>query len=727
MCVCIKLAIRSLQKNKGRTIVTLLGIVLSVLMVCTVLTLLNSMLCSTIDSITEKEGNWHIAVYNITAQEGAEYETIDGVASVETVYINGQEINRLVLENPRDVYSFANSYLEGKVEYSYHTELLSYLGVSQNENIKSLIIGIAVALLVIVAIGAVSLIYNAFAISVSERTKEIGLLSSIGATKKDIRTIIYAEALLLGTVAIPFGIGLGFLTSWAMLDVFGAYLGKILYVDISMKLYPNMWLLLVTIVLTYLLVLLSAGVPARSASQISIIDNLKNVKNAFKIKRSNDNLSIETLLAKRNLKREKKSFRAVALSLAISVFLFVSANAFSIYILSFVEAEQKKIGYDLRVRYSLELGENGFEDLYDFISSQDGIDEIGWVAENTVAQNVLLSSSWVTDNYIASQWATLKENTDLYKSPLYVFVISDERYAEFLSQNGLETDNTIYASAFYEETDTEGVNAEYPILKNGQYQADVRYMSEAASDRLSQDINENPSGSFDYEDYYDTFYSIQITIGDYDFPLEFRANNGGVNVLLPESRISECYAEIVSKEIMVQSPNYNNIQANIVDYLSSKGLADDISIYNASESYESQRNLAAMIKLFSSSFLILMTVISCANVFNVMTTSLNMRKRDFAVLRSVGMTLGQLFKILCIENLCNGIISVVIGGVAALPLCYILYKSIVIGAVIDFTFPVEACLLASLAMIAIMFLTSVYGLFKIKKGNVITDIRNDFV
>ena len=144
-----------------------------------------------------------------------------------------------------------------------------------------------------------------------------------------------------------------------------------------------------------------------------------------------------------------------------------------------------------------------------------------------------------------------------------------------------------------------------------------------------------------------------------DFPLEFRANNGGVNVLLPESRMSECYAEIVSKEIMIQSPNYNNIQANIVDYLSSKGLADDISIYNASESYESQRNLAAMIKLFSSSFLILMTVISCANVFNVMTTSLNMRKRDFAVLRSVGMTLGQLFKILCIENLCRSLKTLV--------------------------------------------------------------------
>lgn len=727
MGVCIKLAIRSLQKNKGRTLVTLLGIVLSVLLVCTVLTLLNSMLCSTVDSIIEKNGNWHIAVYTTMEQESVDYESIDGVASVETISRKGNTISRIVLENPSDVYSFVSNYLEGKVDYSYNTELLSYLGVSQSENIKNLIIGIAVALLAIIAIGAVSLIYNAFAISVSERTKEIGLLSSIGATKKDIRTIIYSEALLLGTAAIPLGVGLGILTSWAMLDLFGSYLEKILYVDIGMKLYPNVWLLLITVVITYLLVLISAGVPARSASQISIIDNLKGAKGSFKIKRSKDKERVESLLAKRNMKREKKSFRAVAFSLAISIFLFVSANAFSVYMLSFIEAEKEKIGYDLRMRYSLELGEKGFDGLFDFISSQDGIDELGWFAENTKAHSVLLHSSWVTDSYIDSPSATFKENTEFYKRPLFVFIISDERYAEFLLQNGLENDNTIYASAFCEEIDTEGATIEYPILENGKYQVDIRYMSEEASEQLSQDIRDNPDGTFDNEDYYDTFYSIQITVGNYDFPLEFRANSDGVNILLPESRMSECYANIVSKEIMIQSPNYNNIQANIVDYLTSKGLTDDINIFNASESYESQRNLAAMIKLFSSSFLILLTVISCANVFNVMTTSLNMRKRDFAVLRSVGMTIGQLFKILCIENLCNGIISVVIGGVASLPLCYLLYKSIVIGAVIDFTFPIEAYIFASLAMIAIMFLTSVYGLFKIKKENVINDVRNDFV
>ena len=654
MGVCIKLATRSLRKNKGRTLITLMGIVLSVLMVCTVLTLLNSMLDSAIDSIIEKDGYWHIAVYNTTAEQIADLEAAEGVLSTQMISIDENDVFRITLKNPGEVYEFASRYLSETTEYSYHTELLSYLGISQSESIKSLIMGIAAALLLIIAVGAISLIYNAFAISVSERTKELGLLSSIGATQKDIRTIVYSEALLLGTVAIPIGIVLGLLTSWALLDIFGAYMGKVLYVNIGMRLHINGWLLMMTAIFGYLLVLLSAGVPARAASKISIIGNLKGEKGVMKVKCSNFTSSAENLLAKRTIKREKKAFRAITFSLAISIFLFVSANAFSLYMLSFVEAERKNIGYDLRMNYSMEFGTKEFDELYSFVKSQDGIDEVGWFAESpSHFHSVLLDSEWITDSYRGSDWATLKESSELYKAPFYIFIISNERYSEFLSQNGLKNDNSVYASAFYDEIDEDSKSTSFPILKDGSYHADVRYMSEAASERLSQDINANPNDRFDYENYYDTFFSVNFTVGNYDFPLEFRPNYGGISILIPESRMPEFNAEITSKEIMIQSPNYANIQKNTTDYLTSVGLAEDVSIFSSAESYESQRNFAAMIKLFSTSFLILLTVISCANVFNVITTSLNMRKREFAVLRSVGMTVNKLFAMLCIENLRN--------------------------------------------------------------------------
>lgn len=84
-------------------------------------------------------------------------------------------------------------------------------------------------------------------------------------------------------------------------------------------------------------------------------------------------------------------------------------------------------------------------------------------------------------------------------------------------------------------------------------------------------------------------------------------------------------------------------------------------------------------------------------------------------------------RMLCIENLRNGLLAILIGGISSLPLCYLIYKSIVVGAVIDFVFPLGAFVISSLAMFLIMFLTSLYGLWKIKNGDIIADVRNDFV
>lgn len=112
MGVCIKLATRSLRKNKGRTLITLMGIVLSVLMVCTIFTLLNSMLDSAIDSIIEKDGYWHIAVYNTTAEQIADLEAAEGVLSTQMISIDENDVFRITLKNPDEVYEFASRYFK---------------------------------------------------------------------------------------------------------------------------------------------------------------------------------------------------------------------------------------------------------------------------------------------------------------------------------------------------------------------------------------------------------------------------------------------------------------------------------------------------------------------------------------------------------------------------------------------------------------------------------------
>ncbi|MBQ7810226.1 MAG: ABC transporter permease, partial [Clostridia bacterium] len=110
------------------------------------------------------------------------------------------------LNNPKEVYSFAQ---ESGLETIHNTDVLMYMGVSRYDSFLSVLSGLAAVVIVLIMTCSVSLIYNAFSISVSERTKQFGLLASIGATKKQLRKMVLFEALAVSAVGIPLGILVG--------------------------------------------------------------------------------------------------------------------------------------------------------------------------------------------------------------------------------------------------------------------------------------------------------------------------------------------------------------------------------------------------------------------------------------------------------------------------------------------------------------------------------------
>lgn len=213
--------------------------------------------------------------------------------------------------------------------------------------------------------------------------------------------------------------------------------------------------------------------------------------------------------------------------------------------------------------------------------------------------------------------------------------------------------------------------------------------------------------------------------GKYKFPFVFKPQNG-VNILIPQSRMQNFLVEKLFPCIFIQTPNYKEIKKNIEAYLKQNGLDGGIYVFDTSEPYEEQRNLAAFIRLFSSLFLILLTVIACANIFNIVTASLNRRKKEFAVLRSLGITLSRLFLMLCSENLIKAAVAAFFGAAISLPMSYIIYRGIVVNQTICFRFPVRPYIIACIAMLFVMLAVSVYSIYKLKNRNIITDIRNDF-
>lgn len=166
-----------------------------------------------------------------------------------------------------DIYRFTDEKLSG-CERTYNSELLRYLGSSRNRPYMRMLYGLAAILTALIMTGGISLVYNSFAISVSDRTKQFGLLSSVGATPKQLRGMVFREALLLGAIGIPLGIGAGILGIGVTLHFTGSYFVYLMYSDsVVMSLHVS-WTAVGIAALTALVtVLVSAWVPARRAGR----------------------------------------------------------------------------------------------------------------------------------------------------------------------------------------------------------------------------------------------------------------------------------------------------------------------------------------------------------------------------------------------------------------------------------------------------------------------------
>ncbi len=223
---------------------------------------------------------------------------------------------------------------------SANTALLNLYGATKYSNVNSIIRSLSTVLMLIIMVGSISLIYNAFSISISERTKQFGLLSSIGATRRQMRRSVFFEALSLCCFGIPLGILFGYLGIAVVLhffkpiimDLFGGYSGS----QIVLKAIPSVPAFLAAACITLLTVLLSAWIPAKRAGTITPISAIQQRqeyqlprKTVSLARRSSKLFGLPGTLAKKYYTVNRKKYRATVVSLTISLVLFTAATSFS--------------------------------------------------------------------------------------------------------------------------------------------------------------------------------------------------------------------------------------------------------------------------------------------------------------------------------------------------------------------------------------------------------------
>ena len=241
-----------------------------------------------------------------------------------------------------------------------HDSLLRYQGMVDDRSIWGTLYMIAAILSAVVVVASVSLIYNAFAIAVSERTRQFGLLSSLGASRRQLRRTVYAEALMLSALGIPAGLAIGLAGTFVVFNVAGEGVGML----IDQQAFEGSGLtaisvepaaLVVSALLALVTVLISAAIPAWRASRVSAVDAIRANRDVRPARRERAegragrrNMlprcrlldahrlrvgGVPALLAHRNLTRAAPKGRvAVRASLAVSVALIIISGSISHYL-----------------------------------------------------------------------------------------------------------------------------------------------------------------------------------------------------------------------------------------------------------------------------------------------------------------------------------------------------------------------------------------------------------
>lgn len=245
------------------------------------------------------------------------------------------------------------SYMEGNAEkypglawYS-NSDLLNYYGATTFFSVNRMIYSFAVILLLMISFGSVSLIYNSFSISVAERTRQFGILKSIGATRKQIRDSVLYEALVLCAVGIPLGLLVGCLgigiTLYCLRDSFGFLMGESGNA-LQMHFVLNGWALLAAAGIGLVTAIISAWVPAKRAVRVSPVEAIRQTKDVklrgreVRTSRLTEKLfGFSGMLAAKNFKRNRKRYRSTVVGLFLSVTLFISASSFCAYLTDAVD------------------------------------------------------------------------------------------------------------------------------------------------------------------------------------------------------------------------------------------------------------------------------------------------------------------------------------------------------------------------------------------------------
>lgn len=628
---------------------------------------------------------------------------------------------------------------EGKEGYTTNYSLLRYYGITRSDSIRGLFVVLGTFLMAIIMVGTVSLIYNAFSISSTDRSKQFGMLASVGATRKQKRNSVLFEAAIMSVICIPLGI----LSGLFGIGVTFRALSKLFMraVDVTIPLTLNITgnMVLVIVLAALFTIFISAWIPAKRASRMSAIDAVMNRKDYFftakslKTRKITRNLfGFPGELALKNLKRNKRQYRSLTFSLMITFVLFTTLTTYMNLISKDYDVAMDTSNYDVEIylRNKEILSDEQVHKLYDAMKEIDGIDEANFVTESYT--DLAMDRAMVLDRATKDFMKLLQQketkeaygiDVDAVDFLLYgnIYGLDEESFETYISQLGLKKD---------ELTQLE----EEPIILVNQKEAVMNgyYASFEMFDMKSGDMLHLTSDEYKW--------SSKIAAVTDQYPMGIGSRNNYYFTLITTEKnvmaLAADYTKSLGDEFMakdmvgdifyftIQNANALEVQEEIEALIQDAGVEDNsYSLYNLKESNARTQSMVTIFQVLADGFVVLISLICIANMCNTISTSFELRRREFAMLKSVGMDPKKFVKMIRYESLFYGLKALLYGIPLSLAIIALLYEQMGVVFYHTFQVPVLVYLIAISGMVIIIAIGMFYSSRKIAKENIMDGLR----
>lgn len=570
----------------------------------------------------------------------------------------------------------------------------------------SMLYSMAGTAIVIIIATSVFCIRNSFVISLTEKLRLYGMLASVGTTRKQRKRIVYTEAAILGAIGIPLGIISGILATAIVVKLTSRLL--LTSMGIELIFVVSFPAILIGILLSAVTVYLSAGQAARKAGKLSPISAIRG-NGEIKIRGKKLHVpgiigrlfGVGGTIAYKNLRRARGKYRTTVISIVVSVSIFIAMTTFINLGFKASTVYYEDNGYQLRIIiYD--------KDSYAKAQRIAALPEVEYaeIVRSVRGMEVQTDTLRFNPQYLEQ---VEHNGSDASAIGLEVRAIGEEAYAKYCEEVGVSVE---------EAADKGILVADYNMIVMDEEGNTNRVLGMMYDYRPGDVIKGKLwNGGEDGQE-----IAVELAAQTDIRPVCIK-HYGSNGCLIVSDSWLEQYSEYCNEETILYMTCEDPDALELT--IRSEMDLQVFGIDNMEQEYRRVQALYLLIAIFLYGFITVIALIGITNIFNTITTNMELRAREFAMLRSIGMTGREFRRMVKLESLFYGGKALLIGIPLGVFLSWCFHRGFAEGISTAFRLPWEGILISIGAVALLLFGIMRYSMGRINRRNMIETIQNE--